>query len=259
MDKDSIRKQYTEYCRRALTVPGFRREDVPPVVRLINENAPHSFIGYADVTAEILADTVEREQLYFKLLGHHVEWAVYDYDQPPDLRERLLAHGFAPREEEAVMVVDVANPPPPLRQASAHDVREVTDPDAITAVLQTVQRAAFGEAHWIDETLGARKRTAPDALAFFASYVDDAPVSAGWLQIDPAGSPFAGMYGGATVPAARGQGHYGALVRARAAAAAARGIRYLNVDAGPMSRPLLEKLGFMVLARVWPVAYAVTP
>jgi hypothetical protein len=258
MDIVNIRKHYTEHQRRALTVPGFRREDVQPVVRMVNENAPHSFISYSALTPGILADTVEREMLYFKMIGHNVEWTVYDYDQPPDLREQLQAHGFVIGEEEAVLILDVDDLPASLQHPTAHDVREVTEPSAITKVLETVQRHAFGEKHWVDDALEARKRTAPDSLAFFASYVDDAPVSAGWLQIDPTGNPFAGMYGGATIEAERGKGHYGALVKARAALAQARGIRYLHVDAGPMSRPILEKIGFSLLALAWPVEYKVT-
>ncbi len=258
MNIDSIRNHYTEYQRRALTMPGFRRETVPPVVRFINENAPYSFINYAKLTPEILADTIQREVLYFNMLGHNLEWTVYDYDEPADLREKLVAQGFTMGEEEAVMVLDVNDLPERLRKTSDHDIREVTEPKAITEVLKIVQKAAFGAEHWIDDALAIQKRNVPDSLAFFASYVDDAPVSAGWLQIDSTGNPFAGMYGGATLEAERGKGHYGALVRARATAARTLGIRYLNVDAGPMSRPLLEKMGFTRLALAWPVELKIT-
>ena len=257
MNLDSLRNYYTEHQRRALTMPGFVREDVAPVVRFVNQTSPHSFIAYASLTSDILADTVERELLYFGMIGHNLEWTVYDYDEPSDLREQLAARGFEVGEEEAVMVLDVEDLPERLRKQSDHDVREVTEPEAITAVLKIVQREAFGAEHWIDSKLEIQKREAPDSLAFFASYVDDAPVSAGWLQIDTTGNPFAGMYGGATVEAERGKGHYGALVRARAAAAKARDIRYLHVDAGAMSRPLLEKMGFTLLALAWPVEYKV--
>jgi GNAT superfamily N-acetyltransferase len=60
------------------------------------------------------------------------------------------------------------------------------------------------------------------------------------------------MWGGGTLPAWRGRGIYRALVAYRAGLAAARGYRYLQVDASPDSRPILERLGFVRLARTTP-------
>jgi hypothetical protein len=42
------------------------------------------------------------------------------------------------------------------------------------------------------------------------------------------------------------------LVAYRAALASARGVRYLQVDASPESRPILERLGFTELATTTP-------
>ncbi len=50
--------------------------------------------------------------------------------------------------------------------------------------------------------------------------------------------------GGAVLPDARGHGVYRALVRARWEHAVARGTPLLVVQAGHMSRPVLERLGF---------------
>jgi GNAT superfamily N-acetyltransferase len=52
------------------------------------------------------------------------------------------------------------------------------------------------------------------------------------------------LYGGATLPRARGRGAYRALVRARWDDAAARGTPALMTQGGAMSRPILERLGF---------------
>jgi GNAT superfamily N-acetyltransferase len=52
------------------------------------------------------------------------------------------------------------------------------------------------------------------------------------------------LYGGATLPQARGRGAYRALVRARWDEAAARGTPVLLTQGGAMSRPILERLGF---------------
>jgi hypothetical protein len=61
----------------------------------------------------------------------------------------------------------------------------------------------------------------------------------------------AGVYltGGSTAPWARGRGAYRAVVRARWDAAVAAGTPALAVGAGPMSRPILERLGFEQVIR----------
>ncbi len=59
-----------------------------------------------------------------------------------------------------------------------------------------------------------------------------------------------------TVPAWRGRGIFRALVAYRAGLAAARGYRYLQVDALPASRPILQRLGFKPVASTTPYVWA---
>ncbi len=63
--------------------------------------------------------------------------------------------------------------------------------------------------------------------------------------------------GSATRPGWRGQGIYRALIGRRAELAAQRGLRYLQVDASDDSRPVLERLGFVVVTTTTP--YVWTP
>jgi hypothetical protein len=65
-------------------------------------------------------------------------------------------------------------------------------------------------------------------------------------------SDFAGLWGGGTLPAWRGRGVFRALVAHRAHLAAARGFRYLQLDATPQSGPILRRLGFTKLATTTP-------
>ena len=51
------------------------------------------------------------------------------------------------------------------------------------------------------------------------------------------------------------QGIYRALIAYRARLAAARGYRYLYVDASPDSQPILARLGFSRLARTTPYVW----
>ncbi|MBO0514362.1 GNAT family N-acetyltransferase, partial [Streptomyces beijiangensis] len=63
------------------------------------------------------------------------------------------------------------------------------------------------------------------------------------------------LWGGGTAPEWRGKGIYRALVAYRAAIAAERGYRYLQVDATDDSRPILERLGFTRLSTTTPYVY----
>ena len=80
------------------------------------------------------------------------------------------------------------------------------------------------------------------------------PISAGRVEFHP-GTDFASLWGGGTLPAWRGRGVFRSLVAHRAALAAARGFRYLQVDASPDSRPILKRLGFVELATTTPFTH----
>ena len=75
-----------------------------------------------------------------------------------------------------------------------------------------------------------------------------------WLRM-PTHSPFASLWGGATLAPYRGRGLYTALVAVRAQEAKARGYQFLTIDASDMSRPICEKQGFVkfctAIACVW--------
>jgi hypothetical protein len=101
---------------------------------------------------------------------------------------------------------------------------------------------AFAEQH-------EREPTAEQLEAEWAAQTD--PTFAAWLDgrmasVGRAVFTRAGGYlmGGSTAAWARGRGAYRAVVRARWDEAVRRGTPALAVGAGPMSRPILERLGF---------------
>ena len=53
------------------------------------------------------------------------------------------------------------------------------------------------------------------------------------------------------------QGFYTALLAVRVQEAIARGRRYLTIDASPMSRPIVERFGFVRLAESTPCIWRV--
>jgi GNAT superfamily N-acetyltransferase len=79
-------------------------------------------------------------------------------------------------------------------------------------------------------------------------------VSAGWVRF-VAGTAFATLWGGSTLPDWRGRGIYKALVRYRARLAVERGYSYLQVDASADSRPILERAGFVPVTTTTPYVH----
>jgi GNAT superfamily N-acetyltransferase len=72
----------------------------------------------------------------------------------------------------------------------------------------------------------------------------------------PEGTEFGTLWGGATLPAWQARGIYRSLVAHRGRLAAAQGRRYLQVDASPDSRPILERLGFVAVTTTTPYVWS---
>jgi len=159
------------------------------------------------------------------------EWKYYEHDGP-ELRERLLAAGLQPGEEETVLVAEAASVPPP-----AADVELREDRDAFMDLARTI----FGD----------RGHGFPEHAIPVVAFVDDQPVSGGRVDLEP-GVDFAGMFGGVTLPEFRGRGLYRATVARRAELAREAGYPYLYVDALRTSRPILERVGFVKLTTTTP-------
>lgn len=113
---------------------------------------------------------------------------------------------------------------------------------------------------WLGDDLIARVGAAPDEIAVLVAEADGEVggqvISAAWL-VYRSGSDFAGLWGGSTLREWRGRGIYRALVATRANMAAARGVRYLHVDASDDSAPILRRLGFRAVTTTTP--YVWTP
>lgn len=87
---------------------------------------------------------------------------------------------------------------------------------------------------------------------------DGQPASAAWVYF-PKNSQFASLWGGSTLNDFRNRGLYTALLAVRAQEARTRQVRYLTVDASEMSRPILEKFGFTMMAYSYSCKWKVNP
>ncbi len=130
----------------------------------------------------------------------------------------------------------------------------VTDARGVDLVADVHEKAFGADSSWLRDQLLARLADDPDTVVAVVAMAGDEPVSTARMELVP-GTPFAGLWGGGTVEAWRGRGIYRALVAHRAHAAAARGYRYLQVDASSQSRPILERLGFAPLTTTTPYVY----
>jgi GNAT superfamily N-acetyltransferase len=254
MDIEQVRARYDQDQRRDLEIAGMRREVVPHVVRYVSLWDNSSAILYSELDETTTDAAIQAQIAHFATLGHEVEWKVYSHDQPPDLQTRLVAHGFRADQPEAIMVLDVAHPPAALLQPVTLDIRRLTSP-AELAHVQAVEAAVWEEDRdWLVQQLSNELQHDPNLLSIYAGYADGEPVSTGWIRFDPRGQ-WAGLWGGSTLAAYRGRGFYTALLAVRVQEARDRGVRFLTVDASPMSRPILEKHGFerisTAVACVW--------
>ncbi|MGZ8634040.1 MAG: GNAT family N-acetyltransferase, partial [Solirubrobacteraceae bacterium] len=184
-------------------------------------------------------------------LARRWEWKHYSYDQPPDLPARLLAAGFAREPAEALLVAEIADLALDVPAPEGVHLRAVVDEQGVEALV-AVHDEVFGEDHFaLGTALLARLAQRPSSAAAVVAMAGPTPISAGRVEFH-AGSDFASLWGGGTLPGWRGRGVFRALVAHRAALAGARGFRYLQVDATPDSRPILERLGFVALATTTP-------
>ncbi|HEX6303355.1 MAG TPA: GNAT family N-acetyltransferase [Anaerolineales bacterium] len=232
--------------------PDMRREVTPNVVRHINTSgAGEGMIIYSGLN-ETNADDVIREQVdYFESIGQDFEWKVYGHDKPPDLKDRLRSYGFTVEDVEAIMVLDLKEAPEILRHPVRHDVRRITDPGKISDVLSVKQQVWDEDFSWLGHYLAGALRDHPEQVSAYVAYVDGQPASSARIYF-PGRSQFASLWGGATLSRFRKRGLYTALLAVRAQEAKTRQVRYLTVDASPMSRPILEKYGFELIAYSYP-------
>ncbi len=165
-------------------------------------------------------------------LPGHVEWKYYSHDGP-ELRERLLAAGLEPEDEETVLVAEAASIPPPPADV---ELRMATD-----EFVELAERV-FGRSHGSG---------LPEAAVAVVAVADGKPVSGGRVDFED-GVEFAGLFGGVTLPEYRGRGLYRAVVARRAELARERGYRWLYSDSLPTSRPILERNGFVAMTTTTP-------
>ncbi len=227
-----------------------------PVVRV---EYPHGgFIATPSDTGLRGADLdalIARQRDHFAARGTRVEWKTYAYDEPADLTARLEAAGFVAEERETVVVGPVAALSGHPADVDGVTIRETAALDDFVAIGALQSEVWADDWSWLADDLRDRAaRVGPDGFRVFVAEADGRLVSAAWLVLRD-GTEFASLWGGSTLEAYRGRGIYRALVARRAALARDAGYAYLQVDASDMSRPILERLGFVALTTTTPYVF----
>jgi hypothetical protein len=167
-------------------------------------------------------------------------WEVGTHATPSDLVDRLLALGLVDDEPTPLavgMVLTVA----PAQSASGVEVRRAESDEEHLAAAR-IAAIAFGSP--------VPTEVSPDRdpnNVVYLAYVDGEPVARGSASFSEHGVT---LFGGSTLPEARGRGAYHALVAARWEDAVARGTPVLVTQASPMSRPILAQLGFRAVCEI---------
>jgi GNAT superfamily N-acetyltransferase len=239
--------------RRTVAGPGVHVETEERLTRTVGTDGSWAAVVWSDLTETDADEAIAAESA--RATGS-LEWKLYSHDGPADLPDRLKAAGFRPEPVETLLVAEITDLDLPVRPAEGVRVATVEDPAGVDTMLR-VHDAVFG-AGTTHPSVAEAVRTAltlrPRPIEAVIGWAGDEPVSAGRVEFHD-GTDFASMWGGGTLPAWRGRGVFRALVGHRALLARDRGFRYLQVDAMPTSRPILERMGFHPLAETTPWVY----
>ena len=253
---DDLLAAYDDQLRTDAETPSAIRVDRLGPLRLVTFGGGRGFITYADLAgadAATIRGWVGKALAYFRDQPEitRVEWKARGHDVAPGLHASLLDNGFVPDEPESVMIgetrllaVDVAPP-------EGVSLRRVTSESDVRAMC-VLESIAFGDDDSEEMTQALLHRLGlDDGMELWVAEADGQLISAGRLE-PVAGTEFAGLWGGATLPQWRRRGIYRALTAARAHSALALGKTLLHSDSTEFSRPILERSGLIKVTTTTP-------
>jgi N-acetylglutamate synthase-like GNAT family acetyltransferase len=180
-----------------------------------------------------------------------VEWKSRGHDTAQGLHEALVEHGFVPEEPESIMIGEARALAVDVPLADGVTLRQVTEEPDVRAMSAMADRV-FGEpVNETTPTVLMRRMAQDEGMEIWVAEAGGRIVCAGRLE-RVAGTDFAGLWGGATVPEWRGRGIYRALTAARARSALRMGATLLHSDSTEYSRPILERSGFVAVSTTTP-------
>jgi hypothetical protein len=261
VDRAELLAAYDRELRR--NAPYFddqvRLERDGTVVRLLGATADagNNCVLFADLTENDAENVVDRQIDYFRGLGRDFEWKLHEHDRPASLRSVLLSRGFVSGGEETIVARSLAATLPSPDLPAGYRAGPWPDSDGLAGLFDVQNRVWPDEdLTWLTDSLTRERATAPHSIRFHAVWHEDRPVCVGWTRLH---GRFASLFGGSTLIEHRGKGLYRALLSSRLEEAARLGADHALVDAGPMSRPILERQGFSPLTGTTPMILRLKP
>ena len=212
-------------------------------------SGPHSAtVQRVRLEAEQVAGAVAEIRSILRENGRTgAEWELGDSCTPTDLVEQLAGFGIHPDPDEPLAIGMVlrdpgtVNPPPGATARRVETVEELM-------LAQNIQGRAFGQEETADDQTASQVFQLEGVNgSTFLAFVDGVPAGAAYAAYTPLGLL---LFGGATLHEMRGRGAYRALVAARAREAIKQGTPLLVTHAGKMSRPILDRIGFVPVSTI---------
>jgi hypothetical protein len=216
-----------------------------------------NMVGRIRVEEDALRSTVDEVCELLRLRSRtQAAWNIDSGATPAALEESLLAFGMVPYDEPPLEPTSAAMAlvtPPSGSTSEGIEAREVRDHEEVDQFID-VEQSAVGltradsdgmrtAAHVLfDLRLGGA-----EVMRLYLARRDGEPVGAARALFLRFG---VNLSGGAVAPAARSQGVYRTLINARWNDAVAAGTPALTVQAGHMSRPILDRLGFVTVSQI---------
>ena len=230
--------------------PGFKIEKNQLFVRYTGpDSSVYSngivFTAFNGLKEDAVRNEVQAQISYFSKLQRSFEWKHLDYDFPSNLPEILIKEGFRIERTESVMAASTKLniSVPHLPDISIKEISEESFDD-IGLIKEKVDKRDFSS---LVASIKREKRAQPNLLRVFVAYNGGQPVSCAWLRMD---KYLGWMLAGSTVEEFRGRGIYQHLTKIRIELARQQGLKFVATDAGTMSEPILEKIGFQKVAKV---------
>lgn len=261
-EKARLLAAYDEQLRTRAEAQGALAVDRLGPLWLVKNAGGRGFITYRDLGG---ADADEVRKLVAAATDHYradptittVEWKTRGHDHAPGLHESLLEHGFTPEEPESIMIGDAAALAVDVPLPDGVTLHRIEDEAGLRKFCE-LEATVFGiDAEPMRQALQERLTT-DDLMEIWIAEADGTAVSGGRLE-PVRDTDFAGIWGGATLPAWRGRGIYRALTAARAHSAIRLGRTMINSDSTEDSRPILERYGFTKVSTTTPYGHTLRP
>lgn len=236
---------------------GLRVEEDGPLLRYVGSDHG-GWVDYRDLgglEGTGLDELIARQVQVFTERNEPFEWKLHEHDRPADLAERLIAHGFIPEDRETVVIAPVSAVASVAVLPDEVALREVSGRTEFERIAAMEHEIWHDDRDWLANALESERAADPASITIVVAEAGTEVVCAAWVRFAK-GTDFASLWGGGTLPAWRGRGIYRAIVAYRADLAAARGFRYLQVDASDDSRPILERLGFVPVTTTTPFIWS---